>query len=382
MPDARFLQIHTLHGYSAVLLNRDDSGLAKHISYGDAMRTRISSQCLKRHWRKADCAHALQKIDGATTSVRSRETVTRKVIEPLEQAGHDAEAVKKIASEFQKAVYGDEKGDETRQPLLLGQPEIAYLADEARKIAQEHGRDAEAAQKAAAEWRKASKTNMKALREKCALPGGIAAALFGRMVTSDVEANVDAAIHVAHAFTVHGEESESDYFTVVDDLQRPEDDSGADHIGETELTCGLFYGYVVVDRKMLIDNLGGNLGGNAKMAGEVAGRLVHLIATVSPGAKLGPTAPYAYATWMLLEAGDRQPRSLAEAFRQPCAAAPRTVAQKTARDHLAKMDAMYDTGEERRLTSLDDVDMPRTIRLASIDELATWAGDVIRSGDA
>ena len=98
MPDARFLQIHTLHGYSAVLLNRDDSGLAKRISYGGAMRTRISSQCLKRHWRTADCAHALQAIDGATASIRSRETVTRKVIEPLEQAGHDAEAVKKIAS--------------------------------------------------------------------------------------------------------------------------------------------------------------------------------------------------------------------------------------------------------------------------------------------
>ena len=32
MPDARFLQIHSLHGYSAVLLNRDDSGLAKRIS--------------------------------------------------------------------------------------------------------------------------------------------------------------------------------------------------------------------------------------------------------------------------------------------------------------------------------------------------------------
>ena len=36
MPDARFLQIHSLHGYSAVLLNRDDSGLAKRITYGAA----------------------------------------------------------------------------------------------------------------------------------------------------------------------------------------------------------------------------------------------------------------------------------------------------------------------------------------------------------
>jgi CRISPR system Cascade subunit CasC len=96
MPDARFLQIHSLHGYSAVLLNRDDSGLAKRITYGDAVRTRISSQCLKRHWRVADSEHALQRIDGATASVRSRETVTRRVIEPLEAADHDADAIKAI----------------------------------------------------------------------------------------------------------------------------------------------------------------------------------------------------------------------------------------------------------------------------------------------
>ena len=62
MPDARFFQIHSLHGYSAVLLNRDDSGLAKRITYGGATRTRISSQCLKRHWRVADSAYALQLI--------------------------------------------------------------------------------------------------------------------------------------------------------------------------------------------------------------------------------------------------------------------------------------------------------------------------------
>ena len=31
MVTTRFLQIHSLHGYPAVLLNRDDSGLAKRI---------------------------------------------------------------------------------------------------------------------------------------------------------------------------------------------------------------------------------------------------------------------------------------------------------------------------------------------------------------
>ena len=379
MPDARFLQIHSLHGYSAVLLNRDDSGLAKRITYGGATRTRVSSQCLKRHWRVADSDYALQRIDGATASVRSRETVTRRVMQPLEGAGHDPDVINAIETAFQTAVYG-EKGDKrsNRQPLLLGEPEIAYLAEEARKIARDHGGDPKAAQAAAATWVKNSKANMKALRDTCALPGGIAAALFGRMVTSDVEANVDAAVHVAHAFTVHSEESESDYFTVVDDLQRMEDDAGADHIGETELTSGLFYGYVVLDRGTLLDNLGGD----AEMAGQVAVRLVHLIATVSPGAKLGPTAPYGYASWMLVEAGDRQPRSLAEAFREPCKRATRAVAEEAAWQYLEKVDAAYETGEVRRLMSLEDAAMPGADRVSSLQELARWSGSVMRTGRA
>ncbi len=376
MPDARFLQIHSLHGYSAVLLNRDDSGLAKRILYGDAMRTRVSSQCLKRHWRVTESPHALQRIDGAAASVRSRETVSRQVIQPLRDADHDAEVVKAISTAFQKAVYG-EKGDESRQPLLLGEPEIEYLAAEALKIAQEHGTDVKAAAEAAESWQKNSKANMKALRENCSLPGGIAAALFGRMVTSDVEANIDAAVHVAHAFTVHREESESDYFTVVDDLRGAEDDSGADHIGETELTSGLFYGYVVLDRNGLVRNLGGD----AEMAGEVARRLIHLIATVTPGAKLGPTAPYGYASWMLVEAGDRQPRSLAEAYREPCRP-NRLVAQEKAAQFLNNVDALYETGEERRFIGLEETQVPGAERSSTLRELASWASTVVRDGRA
>ena len=47
MTAPRFLQIHTLHSYPAALLNRDDSGLAKRLPFGGAVRTRISSQCLQ-----------------------------------------------------------------------------------------------------------------------------------------------------------------------------------------------------------------------------------------------------------------------------------------------------------------------------------------------
>ena len=376
MPDAHFLQIHTLHGYSAVLLNRDDSGLAKRMPYGDSIRTRISSQCLKRHWRVADGIYSLRGIDGATAAVRSRETVTRRVIAPLQDMGHDPEAIKAIENAFQRAVYGSDKGETSRQPLLLGEPEISYLAEQAKQLADAYGGDAAAAEQAAKQWEKNSKGNMKELRNQSKLPGGIEAALFGRMVTSDVEANIDAPVHVAHAFTVHQEQSESDYFTVVDDLQRSEDEPGADHIGETELTSGLFYGYVVLDRNMLLDNLGKD----SDMAAAVAERLVHLIATVSPGAKLGSTAPYGYAAWMLIEAGGCQPRSLAEAFRTACEPSV-AAAEREVGDHLAKLDAAYGTGEARRVMSLNGAAMPLAEPLA-LAELAEWAGSTIGTGGA
>ncbi|MDE3261185.1 MAG: type I-E CRISPR-associated protein Cas7/Cse4/CasC [Acidobacteriota bacterium] len=378
MADVRFLQIHSLCGYPAALLNRDDSGLAKRITYGGEVRTRVSSQCLKRHWRKSDSVHALQRIDGVSAGVRSREIVTRRVIEPLGDAGHDPDTVEAIETAFQKAIYGL-KGDKrsNRQPLLLGESEIAYLADEARKIAEAHGGDPKGARAAAREWAKKSTLNMKAMRDNCSMPGGIAAALFGRMVTSDVQANIDAAVHVAHAFTVHAEESESDYFTVVDDLHRIEDDAGADHIGETELTCGLFYGYVVIDRDTLLRNLGQD----AELAGSVADRMVHLIATVSPGAKLGPTAPYGYASWVLVEAGDRQPRSLAEAFRKHCRPVTRE-AEERLRIHLERLDKAYETGESRRLMSLsEEASMPRADPV-SLPGLARWSGEAMRAGSA
>ena len=374
MANARFLQIHTLHGYPAVLLNRDDSGLAKRILYGGKMRTRISSQCLKRHWRVADTVDSLTRIDGAPGAVRSRDIVTLKVIEPLRKEGLPKDVVDAVEQVFQKAVYGD-KGDQksNRQPLLLGEPEIEYLAREAHRIATMPPAEA---RKEATTWAKSARTNMKAMRDAQTLPGGLVAALFGRMVTADVEANIDAALHVAHAFTVHAEESESDYFTVVDDLRRMEDDPGADHIGETELTCGLFYGYVVVDRDMLLSNLGDD----AELAGEVLRRLVHLVATVSPGAKLGSTAPYSYANWMMVEVGDRQPRSLGEAFRDPCDASA-VAAEEAIAAHVANLDDAYQTGETRRLMSVNGGQMPGADRV-SLPALADWAGAAIRRGQA
>ena len=370
MPQPRFLQIHTLSSYAAALLNRDDSGLAKRLPYGGALRTRVSSQCLKRHWRTAEDPHALRNIDGAEAAWRSRELVTKKVIDPLRERFPE-EVAAALEPEFQTAVYGDKGASrQSRQTLLLGAPEIAWLAAEAERLAREAEGSAEAAQQASQAWKQEFKANIKAMRENAALPGGLAAALFGRMVTSDPEANITAPVHVAHAFTVHKEEPEDDYFTAVDDLS--DYDPGADTIQETELSSGLFYGYVVVDLPGLLSNLGGD----AQLAGQVLRNLIYLIAEVSPGAKLGSTAPYGRSSFMLLEAGDRQPRSLAEAYRKPCD--PHLdPAVEALSAHLAALDEAYATEEARRVMSLASADVPRA-ESGSLAALAEWAQSLPR----
>ena len=98
----RFLQIHTLHNYPAALLNRDDAGLAKRLPYGDAIRTRISSQCLKRHWRVADDAFALKNLD-VPMAVRSRAFVERIEAAMLAE-GVGQEIAKTVASALRDAL--------------------------------------------------------------------------------------------------------------------------------------------------------------------------------------------------------------------------------------------------------------------------------------
>ena len=404
MTTARFLQIHTLHSYPAALLNRDNSGLAKRLDFGGVTRTRISSQCLKWHWRGKtrrtedgmqyeDRDFALHRINNVKMADRTRNAIENKVMQPLRATdGIAKDVLDTVTQAFNVGVYGDRGNDrDARQPLLLGLPEVEYLRDKAAAICAQHPDDAKAASDAAKEFFDNNRSNFRAMREhlKIDLPAGqhagIEGALFGRMVTSDTASNIEAAIHVAHAFTVHEQESGNDYFTAVDDLQRKGEDMGASFIGDAELTAGLFYGYVVVDVPGLVSNLEGCKAkewdvADRELAGKVVEHLTHLIATVSPGAKLGSTAPYACADLMLIEAGSRQPRSLANAYRKP-AQAQVEAATKAMTDYLSKLDKAYDSKEERRVMSLEECAIPNATRV-NLDELAQWAANAVRNGEA
>jgi len=375
-----FLQIHSLTSFAAALLNRDDAGLAKRIPFGNAERMRVSSQCLKKHWRD-ELHRRLNLPKGIRSRMFFEREVWRRVVDDNVAEDTATELVSKlikglITSKEGRANTPDTHPLHLKQPVLFGKPEADYLV----KLVVECARSGKDPEQELRERLKAEKNNLRALMKSTGhddLVAGVEGALFGRFVTSDILARVDAAAHVAHAFTVHPLQTEVDYFTVVDDLKEELEHAGAAHAGDMELGAGLFYGYVVLDVPLLVSNLCGCDRSDWKNqpketeqdARDVLERLIEAIATVSPGAKLGSTAPYARAGLVLLESGESQPRTLANAFLEalPTKGDIMQAAVNKMGSHAKELDDMYGQAETRFVASIKSTD---SLPGASKDTLA------------
>ena len=421
MSDAKFLQIHTLTSYPGALLNRDDAGFAKRLPFGGSTRTRVSSQCLKYHWRNHDGEHALYELE-VPHSFRSRQTFKKLIADPLVEQGYPPRLVACAVGQLMELILSDGslsksqcktvlKGEEdldsflqTSQVTILGQPEVRYLRDLTARtldgLRDDLGAlwdDAEAElsgdqiNTAYDACKGISKGDLKKNLKGLGLATGLDAAMFGRMATSDALARGNAAVHVAHSFTTHAEESESDFFSAVDELKAAgaEGELGSGLINTAELNSGLFYGYVVVDIPLLVSNLEGGdrhdwQSADRSLAADVVKRFIHLIATVSPGAKLGSTAPYSWSECVLLEAGSSQPRTLANAFRKPVDASPDVLANSylALAEHVRQLDAMYGLRTDRRLCGVgpfeDLVSAVGTQGTVSLEDAAEWAAAQVR----
>lgn len=357
------VQIHMLTAYPASLLNRDDTGLAKRVPFGDATRTRISSQCLKKHWREADLLTELGPM-----AVRSTRVYERLVALPLiaEHGASEEEAVaiakwlmsKTVDTKPARATEGVASA-QSGQLLVLTRAETEYLLERAAEVLRSL-RDSGISVASAADVEKHQRAiDIKSAKDILkGLPASLDTALFGRMVTSDLFARVDSAVSVAHAFTTHREAAETDYFTAIDTLMDDTDHAGAGLIQDTELTTGVYYLYAVIDMNQLRDNL---VGFDAAHAERLARNLIEAMATVSPGAKRGSTAPYAYAEFVLTERGQTQPRSLANAFLKPIEASGANVMAASVDallGHRVKLEAMY--GESALTAAMATIHEPRS----------------------
>jgi len=336
-----FLQLHFLTSYPPACLNRDELNRPKTGVMGGVPRLRIASQSLKRAWRTSDVFW--EKLTGRI-GIRSKE-LGRKIkmallngealdelvkVEPL-QKGSDGKLTEKQATEWawmivskfvDKKIKEDDDADKDEEAKEKGKGKKAPKSNVNKDTLKSEQIVFYSREEIAAINRLILQ-----LREQCKAPtekqlseiivreaGGTAdLALFGRMLASSPDYNVEAACEVGHAITVHKVAVEDDYFTAVDDLNKHEVDAGSAHIGEQGFAAGLFYLYACINRDLLIENLDGA----TDLADNTIKALVEAAATVAPTGKQKSFASRAWASYILAEKGTRQPRSLSVAFLKP-----------------------------------------------------------------
>lgn len=312
---SRFLQLHALTSYPPANLNRDDAGRPKTAVFGGSTRLRISSQCLKRAWRTSEIFAAAmpehlgirtkelgRKIHEALVTGRNVSDLLEKLESSPASPAVSADVAKSIAQKI-AGTFGALKKPTTKDPDLdLEIEQLAHFAPE--EIA---AVDALLDALRNGGGREPTDDELVLFRQ---LPGAVDVAMFGRMIADAPRFGVEGAVEVGHALSVHRVSVEDDYFSAVDDLNEGIEDVGAGHIGVNEFAAGLFYHYVCVDLALLRENLRGNAG----LAATAVKALTECVLTVGPSGKRNSYGSRAYASYLLAEKGDQQPRNLSVAF--------------------------------------------------------------------
>jgi len=364
------IQIHMLQNYVPSNLNRDDTGSPKNAYFGEVLRGRISSQCLKRSVRTSETFERAFKGDGLL-AVRTKR-LPGLIRDELEAMGVDRDTidaivnrVPEIGSESGRGAGKIEKGDEileTRQLIFIGQNERGPLAEKLLKLYQEQDQKSWAKMKIADITKKLG----------ASLPRSVDVAMFGRMTTSGAFEDVQAAVQVAHALSVNALAQEFDYFTAVDDISG---ESGAGMIGDIEYNSSTYYKYFNVHWEQLRDNLGGDV----EIARRAALVLLKAAATAQPSGKQNTFAAHNLPDLILVEVRARNlPVSYANAFLSPARQSRKQTVMDDAiarlGDYMARIGRAYNLEDmdQRALTAVQDYTLPEAEMVPSLADLQKW----------
>jgi len=305
----KFIVIHLLVHRAIHNINRDDRGRPKNCYIGGTERGRHSSQS----W-KSIIVKFFRLLTSFTTSQQTA-IIGRNAYDQLVAGGID----EKLAEEYAFNIIGafssdkkkkdndkekDKKDDEKKkdkkdilkmETIKIQDCEIFAVNSLINKIIEGY---------------KPEKKDFNFLRVNESVDN----ALFGRMLAARPQFDVEAAMAVAHGFTVNECTTEEDYFTATDSLQDSKEgkvSKGSAHLDKSFFAEGVFYHSFILDVDLLIKNLDGNV----ELAEDVIRTLLEVAAMASPTASknrgAGSQAPSAY---MMVEKCEKFPRQLAIAF--------------------------------------------------------------------
>lgn len=327
------IEIHMIQNHSPANLNRDDLGAPKTCYFGGVLRSRISSQCIKRSIRMSDQFSAL--LGGVATRQLARliagENASQEEIERatriLRMCG--------IAPKQRKGRTAQDEADDDRSAgrVYTTWTAVRVMSEKLKEVPPASDKELAAA-------------FAKIIAEETAAPD---MALCGRMLepkkpentnkgakgartdgeTGDSEdggkkkgvwkgldLSVEAALQVSHALSTHEARPEVDYYVAADDV--PGDDAGAAFVDEALFASACFYKYFSIHWEQLTDNLRGFAGNRDHLAAHTVGAFLRAAACVSPSGKQNSFAAHNPPDGILVEVRDANtPVSYANAFAHP-----------------------------------------------------------------
>lgn len=292
-----FIDVHILQSVPPSNINRDDTGSPKTARFGGVTRARVSSQA----WKKATRDLFPMYVDSSQLGERTKyavQLIADRVME-LSKDLQEEDALKTAKEVLKKYCKGSnqelsfENKDKNKLSTLifLSQAEIEQLAQCV-----------------------VGNEQVKNLKGKDLTRDALDVAMFGRMVATKPELNIDAAVQVAHAISVGRAETEFDYFTALDD-RAPEDNAGAAMIETTEFTSSTLYRYADIDVLHLCENLG-----SAEAACKGVEAFLRAFALSMPTGKQNSFANRTLPAAIVVELRETQPVSLVNAFEKPVSA--------------------------------------------------------------
>lgn len=317
-----FLDVHALQTVPPSNLNRDDTGAPKTAVYGGVPRARVSSQAWKRAMRT--CFKDEHLLEPAELGVR-----TKKIVELLAgritelDSSLAADVALRLADETIKATglkteIPKRKADQTKDGAPAPAPEAKYLVflsarqlDGLARLALEGADDITAFLK--------DKKNKERAKEIADTRHSVDIALFGRMVADVADINVDAAVQVAHAISVHRVENETDYYTAVDD-ENTDEETGAGMIGTVDFNSATLYRYATLGVHQLAANLGQGLREDEPRTEPVRRAVeafVHSFVTSLPTGKINTFGHHTHPDAVVVKLRTTRPISFVAAFEDP-----------------------------------------------------------------
>lgn len=356
-----FIEIHSLQTFSAANLNRDDANAIKTITFGNTLRQRVSSQCIKRSIRKNEIfATEFAK----QTAVRTKK-FAQEVFNVLETPKPSADQLlemslfckalglgelelKKSESKKKSAKKGEDSDSEgTGGAGGLAGADVSdfpslktlfFFSDEEIKGA------AEAFKSEGMKGEKAASAFGK-LRKSFSMAPEVA--LFGRMAADGPKFNVDAAVQVAHGISTNEIDICDDYFTAVDDLSDRNESAGAAMIGTTQVASPCLYRYACISWETLKSNLG-----NSEIdAKTCVNAFLRAFVDAIPTGKAAGTAPQSRPAFVMVTVGKSQPMNLANSFERAVVGDEYGLTDQSALklgSYLVRMNKMYDFSSSRK----------------------------------